>query len=397
VGQDFFAFQWDGLLLEAGLLAVLAAPWRLRPRPGALPEAPAFAVFLLRFLLFRLMFLSGAVKLTSGDETWGKLTALSWHWFTQPLPTPLAWHAAQMPMWAQRASCGATLSIELLAPFLIFGGKIARRAAFVAFAGLELLIALTGNFAFFNALALVLMVLLLDDRVFDGRFSPSLDAALERSYRFPFLSPARRVAVFGLGGFLLFWSLISSVEEFPLARTLPRWLETASTYVGAWRSVNGYGLFAVMTKQRGEITLEGSDDGKEWKPYTFRHKPNPESPDPGGLGWVAPYQPRLDWQMWFAALSSGEKTPWFENLAVRLLQGSPPVLRLLAGNPFPDHPPKFVRAMYSDCRFATPAERAATGSPWHCEAAGWYYPAISLRPDGAAAPVPVPGPPDPSN
>ena len=401
VGQDFFAFQWDGLLLEAGLLAALAAPWRLGPRLATLTEPPAFGLFLLRFLLFRLMFLSGAVKLASGDAAWRDLSALSWHWYTQPLPTPLAWHAAQLPAGFQQFSCAVVLVVELAFPFLIFGGKIARRVAFAAFALLELGIAATGNFAFFNALTLVLAVLLLDDGAFHHRVSNALDTALERSYRVARGLRARRWALFGLGGFLLFWSLIAAASEFPQARAVPAWLNKASFYVGAWRSVNGYGLFAVMTKTRGEISIEGSDDGEAWKPYAFRYKPNPE-PNPAnpfagkpGIGWVAPYQPRLDWQMWFAALSSGEKTPWFENLAVRLLQGSEPVSRLFAENPFPRHPPRFIRAMYYDCRYTTPAERktAVPGTAeawWHCQPSGWYYPAISLSADGAPAPAPAP-------
>jgi hypothetical protein len=143
-----------------------------------------------------------------------------------------------------------------------------------------------------------------------------------------------------------------------------------------WHVVDAYGLFAVMTKERPEIIIEGSDDGETWRAYEFRYKP-------GALGrapaWVAPYQPRLDWQMWFAAQSDYRQTPWFVNLTLRLLQGSPDVLALFRNNPFPDRPPLAIRAVLSDYHFTTFAERRSNGNWWTREELREYLPAVSLR------------------
>jgi hypothetical protein len=143
-----------------------------------------------------------------------------------------------------------------------------------------------------------------------------------------------------------------------------------------FRSVNNYGLFAVMTTQRNEIIVEGSNDGTNWLSYEFKYKPGDVNRRPA---FVAPFQPRLDWQMWFAALGTYQQNPWFESFCVRLLQGSPDVLALLAKNPFPDHPPRFIRAESYSYRFTNPAERRATGAWWHSEYMGEYMPAVSLR------------------
>jgi len=373
VGQEFFSFQWDGLLLEAGLLAVLAAPWRWRPRFTSLPAPPAFPLFLLRWLLFRFILLNGLVKLSSGDPSWRDLSALSFHYFTQPLPSPVSWWFHHLPLGFHQTSAVVLFAVELGTPFLIFGGWRLRRIAFGGIVGLQGLILLTGNLAFLNWLTIVLAFLLLDDACFVR--SRRLEEALIRPAPACRLGPARRVVTYGLGGFLLAWSVLVSFERLT-PFSLPGWLETAEAYVDPWRSVNPYGLFAVMTKSRTEITIEGSNDGVHWQAYPFRYKPGAAQAAPG---WIAPYQPRLDWQMWFAALSNGEKTPWFPNLLARLLLGSPDVLRLFAANPFPDHPPRLVRALSSTYRFTTPQERAATGAWWKVEPAGWYYPAISLR------------------
>jgi hypothetical protein len=326
---------------------------------------------MLRLLLFRLMFSSGAVKLLSGDAAWRDLTALEYHYWTQPLPTWIGWYANLLPAWAQRISCASTFAIELGAPLLVWGGPRQRLAAFVAMAGLQLLIFATGNYGFFNVLTIALCVMLLDDTVWPARFRRMLENA----------SPLRggawpRWVTTPVAGLLL---VLGVLQMFSLSRVGLDWpapLRLLERAASPLRLVNGYGLFAVMTTTRPEIVVEGSDDGDTWKEYEFRWKPGDLSRAPA---FVEPHQPRLDWQMWFAALGSYDDNPWFVAFLLRLLQGSPEVTALLARDPFPDHPPRFVRAARYLYRFTDLAERRATGHWWKREARGLYLPAVTLE------------------
>jgi hypothetical protein len=363
VGQVFLGYQWDGLLLEAGFLSIFLAPLSLRLRCGF--EPPPVAVWLLRFLLFRLMFSSGIVKLRSGDETWRNLTALRFHYETQPIPTWTAWWAHQLPGWIQTLSCAAMFGIELLAPLLIFAPRRLRLFAFFPLAGLQLLIAGTGNYAFFNLLTLALCVLLLDDAAL-----PWQQAATRRGGRAwpkPILFPV---------AFLI--ALLASMELFlTLGVDIPWPRPARALYHAAapFRTINPYGLFAVMTTERPEIVIEGSDDGVTWKPYAFRWKPGDPQRAPS---FVAPHQPRLDWQMWFAALGRCEGNPWLVRFLVRLREGSPPVLRLVETNPFPARPPARLRAVLFDYRFTDWDTRRRTGAWWRRQAKGLYCSDLGL-------------------
>jgi len=369
VGGEFLSFQWDALLLESGLHAALVAPAGLRPGLGR--RAPAWASSaVMRWLVFRLHFQSGLVKLRSRDPAWRGCTACTYHYETQPLPTPLGWYAHHLPRWFQRFSTAVALGIELGVPFVAFAPRRARRLACGVLGGLQALIALTGNYAFFNVLTLVLDLWLLDDEALGALPPPRA-----RRARTP--GPARQV------GAALAWTpvALASVLAFVLsfvARAgegpLPRALERLVGWLDPLRSVNAYGLFAVMTTERPEIVVEGSDDGERWREYRFRHKPSaPEQPP----RWVAPHQPRLDWQMWFAAL--GPPPRWFARFLARLLEGSPDVLALLGENPFPDGPPRFVRALLYEYRVTDLETRRRTGAWWRRELVGTYFPASALR------------------
>lgn len=365
VGGDFLRFQWDALLLESGLLALLLAPPGLRPKAGAW-EPPRAGVWLPRWLLFRLLFESGCVKLLSGDPSWRDLTALTYHYQTQPLPTSLAWYAHQLPFWWQKLSCGAVLLIELACPFLILLSRRPRRLGFWIFTSLQVLIALTGNYAYFNLLTVSLGLLLLDDAALPGRLFK----------RIPSSSPPvpHRPWTVAMAGLVLVVTLGQLAAMLAGPAVLPRPVKALMEATAPWRSFNNYGLFAVMTKARLEIAVEGSDDGKTWKAYPFRWKPD----DPGQApSWVAPYQPRLDWQMWFAALSDYRQNPWLTRLLIRLGEGSPPVLSLMAGNPFPQGPPKYLRAVAWDYRFTRAAERRTTGAWWVRRPLGLYTPVLA--------------------
>ena len=366
-GQVFYQFQWDILLLEAGFLAILIAPRGWRPKIVASP--PRLAHFLLLWLLFRLMFSSGVVKLTSGDPSWADGTALTYHYFTQPLPTPLAWYAQQLPRWWQFLSVKIMFAIELGAPFFLFCPRRLRLLAAGALTFLQILIALTGNYGFFNLLTLALILLAVDDSTW-WKFSllPRLPAG--PGPRFLPLGLIAPVAVV-----ILLLSLVPLASAF--RRPMPWLAPLAGLYevVAPFRTINGYGLFSVMTRERREILIEGSEDGVQWKPYRFRDKPGDVDRAPP---WVAPYMPRLDWQMWFAALSSIEDNPWFVHLLARLLEPSPAVLGLLVDNPFPGKAPRYVRAMSDRYAFTTFAQRDKTGAWWTTEPAAIYCREVSL-------------------
>lgn len=371
VCRVFLGYQWDILLLETGFLAILLAPGQLLPRLSQERKPSRLALFLCYWLLFRLMFASGMVKLTSGDMIWRKLTALTVHYQTQPIPNPLSWTAHQFPEWFQQACVAVMFVIELALPFLIFGP---RRLRFLAGAGivfLMTLIILTGNYCFFNLLTIALCVLLLDDHF----LRPLLPRKL---FSTPATPQPRTIAN-------LVVTVIATVVIVPLSivQMKPRVFrldlspmeERFANWTSPYRTVNSYGLFANMTETRPEIVISGSDNRVDWQPYEFRWKPGELRRVPGQ---VAPHQPRIDWQMWFEALNyerGGKPTEWFRGFLIRLLEGEPEVLRLLETNPFPRTPPKFVRAEGYEYRFTNEEERRASGAYWQRKFLGTYvYP-----------------------
>src|SRR5579863_5235794 len=327
-GQIFMGFQWDALLLEVGFLVPLLS---MATRPG---------IWLLRWLLFRFMFLSGSVKLLSGDLTWANLSALSYYFQTEPLPTPLAWYAHHLPQGVLKASTGATLVIELGLPFLIFFPRRMRFAAAFGILLLEVLILLSGNYAFFNLLTMALCLVLFDDAAVRKVLPKSVSRFAK--YRSKEIKP-RRIVSFAAGALAI---LIVSVG---LAQLYAMIGESGSVpgaliyrEIAPLRIVNGYGLFAVMTTTLPEIVVEGSDDGVQWREYGFKYKPGDVMRAPR---WNFPHQPRLDWQIWFAALGPASENPWFPQFLQRLLENSPQVTALLAINPFQPRPPRYVRAL----------------------------------------------------
>lgn len=358
-GQIFMGYQWDYLLLEAGFLAIFLKPAWTR-------------VWLFRWLLFRLMFESGSVKLLSHDANWRNLTALAYHYETQPLPTPLAWYMFQLPLWFQKMSTAFVFVVELGLPFLIFGPRRLKQIAALGTILLEVLILLTGNYTFFNLLTIALSLFLLDDAFFRNAFLRRSKAKAEG--RRPKPLRVNRYVSAALFVVIMIASCTGLAGVFGVS--VPAVLSDSIAPINTFGIVNQYGLFAVMTTSRPEISIEGSNDGSDWQPYVFRYKPGPLTRAPG---WVEPMQPRLDWQMWFAALGNYRENPWLIRFMERLLEGSQPVLDLLEQNPFGGKPPRYVRAMVYDYRFTTFDERRQTGDWWKREFKGAYFPAISLR------------------
>jgi predicted DCC family thiol-disulfide oxidoreductase YuxK len=371
-GQEFMSFQWDALLLEAGFLAIF------------LTGGSRIVVWLYRWLVFRYLFMAGVVKLLSGDPTWHDFTALEYHFWSQPLPTPLAWYAAQLPSWLLISGTAATLVIELGSVFFIFLPRRIRAVAAGCVLSFQSLIALTGNYNFFNLLTMLLCVFLFDDaalrRVIPRQFESLAQGRAPLPVRSTTVIATMLAVIMVPVGSNRIWQALTQTD-LPMLGALTR-------AVSSWYIVNPYGLFAVMTTTRPEIVIEGSADGNEWREYVLRYKPGPLSRP---ALWNIPHQPRLDWQMWFAALGSARENPWVVMLMWRLLEGSPPVLALLESNPFAGSPPKYVRAQLYDYRFANRQTYNLTGQWWVRRPEGLYFPQVSTAdfkrtPDDEGAP-----------
>jgi hypothetical protein len=340
--QEFSGYQSDGMLLEAAFFSLFLAPRGLRPKIGAHDPPTRAAVFLLQWEWFRIYFESGLVKILSGEEQWRHLTAMDKYYENGPLPTWIGWYVQQwLPHSFHAATALATLVIELLVAWLVFAPRRARLVAFAIATPLQLGIIATANYAFLNYLVLALGVLLLEDR----------EAVAE----------TRRPK-------------IAQLVALPLAFFLSITIFFGFDPISQFRIVNNYGLFAVMTRQRYEIEFQGTRDGTAWIAYPFRYKPQDPRRAPGIF---APYQPRFDWNLWFASLGNVSNNPWVMSVEQRLVENDPDVLRLFAANPFASQPPQAVRAVLWRYWFTTRAERARTGHWWNREYLGDYAPSVT--------------------
>jgi predicted DCC family thiol-disulfide oxidoreductase YuxK len=368
VGQIFLGYQWDALLLETGFLAILFSPplWL-----GSRNKPPSrLMLFMLRWLLFRLMFLSALVK-WFGDEAWRNMSALRFHFETQPIPTSTAWHAHQSPPWLLSIACFCMFITEAIVPLLYFAPRRTRMLAFWLTVLLQVNIMLTGNYGFFNLLTIVLALTLLDDAAV-GRLTRMTPPPYPRSR--PWM---RRWVIVPIALVLFIVGLMAGIERVLMARLdWPRPLAALQRAVEPFEIANHYGLFAAMTKTRPEIIIEGSDDRLNWKAYEFKWKPTDVNRRPA---FCEPHMPRLDWQMWFAALDPQGNQNWFLAFAVKLLEGQPEVLKLMEKNPFPQRPPKYIRAVVYDYHFSDRAARARSGAWWVRKEVGVLLEPISIR------------------
>lgn len=345
LGRDFMSFQWDALLLEAGLITLFHHP----------RDFPKFTLWCYRWLLFRLIFASGLAKVLSGDPHWAKMDALEFHYLTQPLPHFFSWVAHKFSPWFQQFSTVMALLIELILPFLIFSWRRTRLIAFYCLVAFQVLIILTGNYGFFNWLTIVLCLSLVDNVhwqwyfVMGGRGPRPLPRVLK--WQTP--------VVFLLLVFSLFMGTMTTLRLKPFAP----WLAPLYRVNYAFHLANSYGLFAMMTTRRFEIDIQGArgEGGpQQWKSYTFKWKPGGEEGHPKFLLF---HMPRLDWQMWFASLAHAPPL-WFHLFAKRLLQGDESVLGLLEDNPFPNEPPDRFRALLYRYEFSSLDEFLDEGKWW---------------------------------
>lgn len=344
VGQIFYGYGWEMLLLETGFLAIFLAPVT-RGSPVRTDEPSHLVVFLLRWTLFRLMFGAGLIKIR-GDACWVELTCLIHHYETQPNPHVLSWLWHQAPPLFHQLSVLVNHFVELIVPWGYFGPRRIRHAAGALTIVFQLALVLSGNLSFLNWLTIALAVACFDDRCWQ-RLLPT---AITQHIGHECAEPRATRALFAARFVLFLVVLLLSIN--PVLNMLsPRQRMNAS--FDPLHLVNTYGAFGSVGKKRHEVVLEGAYAPRggaaiAWREYAFRCKPGDLSEAPC---WVTPFHRRLDWQMWFAASSDYERQPWIVSLVHRLLEGEPRVLQLLAENPFPEAPPDFVRARVYQYRF----------------------------------------------
>ncbi len=391
--QDFAGYQSDGMLLEAGFIGLFFAPAGWWPRWGTSEPPSRASRYLLIWLMFRIYFESGIAKIQGHDPEWRDFTAMDRYYQNGPLPTWIAWYAHQLPHAFHAATAVLTLALELVLIFAIFLPRRSRIVMFFLITVWQIGIILTSNYAFLNYLVLVLGFLLLDDK-FLGRFFPQRHRPAVVSS-----SGARETAPAGAPGWhnalrqwvqaiFLTWIFYatSAILIFMLFPSAP--LPTGPIRaLEPFRIANEFGLFAVMTRERYEIEFQGSNDGQTWTPYPFRNKPQDVHAPPR---IYAPYQPRFDWNLWFASLGSWRRYPFVLNVEERLLLGSPDVLALFAGDPFPGHPPERIRVVLWQYWFTGWSEKREQGLWWNREQIGLYGPTLERTPDGKIAVLEIP-------
>ena len=378
IGQNFMSFQWDFLLLEVGLLSIFIAPRTVFHSTSKLISPSKILLLIFWFLLFRLIFSSGIGKILSGDPTWRDMTALSFHYFTQPLPNPLSWYIHQLPGWFHKISVCIMFLIEVIIPFLYFAPRVLRHIAGILTIIFQISIMITGNYTYFNILTIAICVLLFDDMFYLNCFPGFLKKIFfnQKSYETLPIPNFRKILLYIFSFVVLFLGIIQLSVSVLGYWNLPVAVQGVVKFISPLGIVNRYGLFTVMTTERPEIVIEGSNDGVIWKEYKFRHKPSDLD---RLLPVVAPYQPRLDWQMWFAALGNYQRNPWFIKLVEHLAKGTPEVLGLLESNPFPDNTPIYIRALLYKYEFTDYQERKNTGNIWKRELEGYYLPEVKVN------------------
>jgi Lipase maturation factor len=377
IGQTFYGFGWETLLLETGFLAIFLGPTKAAP--------PVIVIWLLRWILFRLMFGAGMIKIR-GDECWRDLTCMNYHWETQPMPNPLSWYLHLLPEWANKGAVLFNHFVELVVPFFFFGPRMFRQGAGVLTIVFQGILILSGNLSWLNYITIVVAI-----SCFDDSFLPGIPAFLEgilgRVGAATDISGASGVFLWISGGMpsLLIYSLVAVIFILSIQPALNLFSSTQvmNSSFDPLHLVNTYGAFGSITRTRNEVVIEGTDDEMitihtKWKEYGFKGKPGEVDRMPPV---ISPYHLRLDWQMWFAAMSPYWQHPWILNFMAKLLEGNSQVLSLLRVNPFPDHPPRYVRALLYEYHFADRGLVNEFGKPrwWERKRVAPYLAPLSLN------------------
>jgi hypothetical protein len=385
--QEFSGYQSDGMLLEAGFLALFFAPRGFLPGWGVASPPSRASLFLLQWEWFRIYFESGMVKLLSGDPEWRNYTAMDDYYQNGPLPTWIGWYVQHLPHWFHAATVVATLGMELVVVWMLFLPRRARLVCFFIVTPWEIGVILTANYTFLNYLVLALGFLLLDDRsvrwLLPARLRktlPSEEAHEVPGLDFRGLAGTFRVARIATTAVALAWIAYATTAEMVHMKWPDVPLPAAPvTVLEPFRIANQYGLFAVMTRGRYEIEFQGSNDGENWTPFLFRFKPQALNE---AQGIYAPYQPRFEWNLWFASLGDWQQNNMVPFTEEELLNNDAAVVALFRGNPFGQGPPRYVRAVLWQYWFTTMDEKRHTGNWWKRNLMGLYGPEIIRQPDG---------------
>ena len=354
VGQTFYGFGWETMLTETGFLAIFLG--------SSDTHAPVVVMWLIVWVLFRTMFGAGMIKLRS-DPCWRNLTCLFYHYETQPLPNPLSWYLHHSPRWAHKAGVLFTHFAQLVMPWFYFAP-----APLCYWAGgltilFQITLILSGNLSWLNYITIVLCIPCFDDRLLGRLISISHSVPMQ-------MTLVHKIAVGAL-------TVIVLALSWRPARNLFSRRQLMNASFEPLHLVNTYGAFGAVTRERFEVVIKGTgadlpDPNAEWREYDFKGKPGNVNRRPC---IVSPYHWRLDWQMWFAAMSPPDLHPWIFALVQRLLEGEKRILRLFARNPFPNAPPKFIRADWYRYRFTKPGERGW----WTRTYVDEYLPPVTLN------------------
>jgi len=416
--QDFSSYQSDGMLLEAGFISLFFAPAGLFPGWGSSSPPSRASLFLLQWEWFRIYFESGVAKILGGDPEWRHLTAMDEYYQNGPLPTWVGWYVQHLPHWFHVSTAFATLALELGLVWMLFLPRRWRLICFLIVTPWEIGVILTANYTFLNYLVLSLGILLLDDgylrsllsanwkSFFPARQPKPSDSVIVRVPEESSLAQRAhqrdesggrihvtfRVVKLYASAVILGWILcVTTIELIWMFGNLPFPAEAVQA-LEPFRIANRYGLFGIMTRGRYEIEFQGSDDGTNWVAYPFRYKPQDPAKAPG---IYAPYQPRFDWNLWFASLGSWREYSIVPRTELRLISNDQDVLNLFAGNPFPKTPPREVRAVLWQYWFTTLAEKKKSGMWWRRNFVGLYAPTIERESDGSVRVIEWPGPMEP--
>jgi hypothetical protein len=394
--QDFSSYQSDGMLMEAGFISLFFAPLGWRPGWGASNAPSRASRFLLVWEMFRIYFESGVAKMLGHDPQWRDFTAMDQYYQNGPLPTWIGWYAHQLPHWFHASTAFLTLALELVLIFAIFLPRPFRVALFFLITPWQLGIILTSNYAFLNYLVLCLGVLLLDDEFLTGLLPRELrfPKNKERPPDLPLTTDAQPVGWSGrfrmwTEAFWLTWIFYATTAYLAgmIVPQMPLWAAPVRA-LQSFRIANEYGLFAVMTRNRFEIEFQGSRDGQNWTAFPFRYKPQDVH---AGPRIFAPYQPRFDWNLWFASLGGWQDNTFVVQVEEGLLNAEPDILTLFAGNPFAGDPPTQVRAVLWQYKFTNWQEKREQNLWWNRQEIGLYAPALKRLPTGRVLVQRMPG------
>jgi hypothetical protein len=370
IGQDWYSYGWEIQLLETGFLAIFLCPL-LDGRPFPRRPPPKLVIWLFRWLIFRIMLGAGLIKLR-GDPCWRDLTCLYYHYETQPIPNPMSWWLHFRPHWFHKFGVLWNHFIELVVPWFAFYPRIGRHIAGILLVSFQVVLILSGNLSFLNWLTIVPGLACFDDSLLSKLLPRQLNewvARVTESAR-----PARAQELIAIG----LTVLVAAFSIAPVANMISS-QQIMNTSFNRLHLVNTYGAFGSVDRTRMEIIFEGTDEAvlteqTRWKEYEFKAKPGNPHRRPA---IVAPYQPRIDWQIWFAAMSTPQEYPWTVHFVWKLLHNDPGTLSLIANNPFPDKPPRYIRAQYYEYHFAKPGD--PTGAWWERRLVGNWLPPLSVE------------------